>query len=109
MRLRGLEEILGVGVFRDLSLVQEDDFVSKCVEGLLLGFFNQGEVCTCPSRALVQETEPDWLLDLHEGYDFTRRNPDSVGSSAVSLGRPRSLSACSPLKSTPSRARKAPG
>ncbi len=35
---------------------QEDEFVSKCVEGLLLGFFNQGEVCTCPSRALVQES-----------------------------------------------------
>ncbi|MEM8659326.1 MAG: aldehyde dehydrogenase family protein, partial [Pseudomonadota bacterium] len=35
---------------------QEEDFVSKCVEGVLLGFFNQGEVCTCPSRALVQES-----------------------------------------------------
>ena len=35
---------------------QEDEFVSKCVEGLLMGFFNQGEVCTCPSRALVQES-----------------------------------------------------
>ena len=35
---------------------QEDDFISKCVEGVLLGFFNQGEVCTCPSRALIQES-----------------------------------------------------
>ena len=34
----------------------EEDFISKCVEGVLLGFFNQGEVCTCPSRALVQES-----------------------------------------------------
>ncbi|MBQ0813074.1 MAG: aldehyde dehydrogenase family protein, partial [Marinobacter sp.] len=33
----------------------EPEFVSKCVEGLVLAFFNQGEVCTCPSRALVQE------------------------------------------------------
>ncbi len=41
--------------FEDV-LEQEDDYISKCVEGLLLGFFNQGEVCTCPSRALVQET-----------------------------------------------------
>ncbi|WP_282344972.1 aldehyde dehydrogenase family protein, partial [Pseudomonas sp. PS02288] len=24
--------------------------------GLVLAFFNQGEVCTCPSRALVQES-----------------------------------------------------
>ncbi|MFV8816812.1 aldehyde dehydrogenase family protein [Haliea sp. E17] len=36
-------------------MCQEDEFISKCVEGMLLGFFNQGEVCTCPSRALVQE------------------------------------------------------
>ncbi|OZG72238.1 aldehyde dehydrogenase [Hahella sp. CCB-MM4] len=35
---------------------QEDEFVSKCVEGLVLAFFNQGEVCTCPSRALIQES-----------------------------------------------------
>lgn len=34
---------------------QEEEFISKAVEGLLLGFFNQGEVCTCPSRALIQE------------------------------------------------------
>lgn len=34
---------------------QEDEFVSKAVEGTVLAFFNQGEVCTCPSRLLVQE------------------------------------------------------
>lgn len=33
----------------------EDDYLDKCAEGFALGFFNQGEVCTCPSRALVQE------------------------------------------------------
>ena len=33
----------------------EPEFIDKCVEGLVLAFFNQGEVCTCPSRALVQE------------------------------------------------------
>jgi aldehyde dehydrogenase len=42
-------------IYFDDVMNQEDDFVSKCVEGLLMGFFNQGEVCTCPSRALVQE------------------------------------------------------
>lgn len=42
----------------------EDEFISKSVEGLLLGFFNQGEVCTCPSRALVQESIYDKFLDL---------------------------------------------
>ncbi|MBE9538896.1 MAG: aldehyde dehydrogenase [Proteobacteria bacterium] len=43
-------------IFFEDIMSQEDDFVSKCIEGLLLGFFNQGEVCTCPSRALIQES-----------------------------------------------------
>lgn len=34
----------------------EDAYLSKCIEGLVLAFFNQGEVCTCPSRALIQES-----------------------------------------------------
>ncbi|WP_042150199.1 MULTISPECIES: aldehyde dehydrogenase family protein [unclassified Pseudoalteromonas] len=33
----------------------EDDYLSKCVEGVVLAYFNQGEVCTCPSRLLVHE------------------------------------------------------
>lgn len=41
--------------FADI-LDQEDEFVSKCVEGAVLAFFNQGEVCTCPSRLLVEES-----------------------------------------------------
>ncbi|WP_210397462.1 acetaldehyde dehydrogenase ExaC [Motiliproteus sediminis] len=40
--------------FNDI-LDHEDDYLSKCVEGAVLAFFNQGEVCTCPSRLLVQE------------------------------------------------------
>ncbi len=43
-------------VFFEDIMQQDDDFVSKAIEGLLLGFFNQGEVCTCPSRALIQES-----------------------------------------------------
>ena len=34
----------------------EASFIDKAVEGLVLGFFNQGEVCTCPSRALIHES-----------------------------------------------------
>ncbi|GMB96966.1 aldehyde dehydrogenase family protein [Helicobacter sp. NHP22-001] len=33
----------------------EDTFLDKAIEGLVLFAFNQGEVCTCPSRALVHE------------------------------------------------------
>ncbi len=35
---------------------QEDEYLSKCIEGAVLAYFNQGEVCTCPSRLLVQES-----------------------------------------------------
>ncbi|MGE1082450.1 acetaldehyde dehydrogenase ExaC [Pseudomonas shirazensis] len=34
----------------------EPSFIDKAAEGMVLAFFNQGEVCTCPSRALVQES-----------------------------------------------------
>ncbi len=33
----------------------EDEYLDKAVEGMLLAFFNQGEVCTCPSRVLIDE------------------------------------------------------
>lgn len=33
--------------------------------------------------ALVQQHKPDWLIDLHEGYDFHRQNPKSVGASII--------------------------
>ena len=34
----------------------DDEFLDKAIEGLVLFAFNQGEVCTCPSRALIQES-----------------------------------------------------
>ena len=62
--------------FEDV-MSQEDDFVSKCVEGLLLGFFNQGEVCTCPSRAIVQESIYDSFIEkvLERGKKIQQGNP----------------------------------
>ena len=37
-------------------MAEDDDFLDKAIEGFVLFAFNQGEVCTCPSRALVQES-----------------------------------------------------
>ncbi|UCG49458.1 MAG: succinylglutamate desuccinylase/aspartoacylase family protein [Phycisphaerales bacterium] len=37
---------------------------------------------------LVRSEEPDWLLDLHEGADFTQVNSDSVGSSIIAAEMP---------------------
>ena len=35
---------------------EDDDFFDKALEGFVMFALNQGEVCTCPSRALVQES-----------------------------------------------------
>ena len=40
----------------------EPAFIEKAAEGLVLGFFNQGEICTCPSRALVQKSIYDAFM-----------------------------------------------
>lgn len=42
----------------------EDEYLSKAVEGMVLAFFNQGEVCTCPSRALIHEKIYDDFISL---------------------------------------------
>ncbi len=42
----------------------DDAFLNKAVEGLVLYAFNKGEVCTCPSRALIQESIYDEFMDL---------------------------------------------
>jgi aldehyde dehydrogenase len=62
--------------FEDI-MQHEDDFISKCVEGLVLAFFNQGEVCTCPSRALIQESIYDEFMDkvIARTLTIKRGNP----------------------------------
>ncbi|ENI4484675.1 aldehyde dehydrogenase [Vibrio fluvialis] len=40
----------------------EDAYLEKCLEGTLLAFFNQGEVCTCPSRVLIHESVYDKFI-----------------------------------------------
>jgi len=42
-------------IFFNDVINQEDEYLSKCIEGAVLAYFNQGEVCTCPSRLLIQE------------------------------------------------------
>ncbi|RKZ97862.1 MAG: aldehyde dehydrogenase, partial [Gammaproteobacteria bacterium] len=51
-------------IFFEDIMQQEDDYISKCAEGLVLAFFNQGEVCTCPSRALIQESIYDEFISI---------------------------------------------
>ena len=46
--------------FKDI-MDEDDEFFDKAIEGLVLFAFNQGEVCTCPSRALIHE-------DIYEAF-----------------------------------------
>ncbi|GAB2941214.1 aldehyde dehydrogenase [Aquaspirillum soli] len=48
--------------FADVA-AQDDDFFDKAIEGLVLFAFNQGEVCTCPSRALIHESIYDRFME----------------------------------------------
>ena len=42
---------------------KDDGFLDKAIEGLVLFAFNQGEVCTCPSRAVIQESIYDRFIE----------------------------------------------
>jgi len=55
----------------------DDDFLDKAVEGAVLFALNQGEVCTCPSRALIQES-------IYES--FIKRVLERVA--AIKIGNP---------------------
>ena len=43
-------------IFFEDVMARDDAYLDKAVEGLVLYAFNKGEVCTCPSRALIHES-----------------------------------------------------
>lgn len=47
--------------FKDVA-AEDDDFLDKAIEGFVMFALNQGEVCTCPSRALIQESIYDRFM-----------------------------------------------
>ncbi|MCA1953464.1 MAG: aldehyde dehydrogenase family protein [Hyphomicrobiales bacterium] len=48
--------------FKDV-LAEDDDFFDKAIEGFVMFALNQGEVCTCPSRALIHESIYDRFME----------------------------------------------
>ncbi|KYG73418.1 MULTISPECIES: aldehyde dehydrogenase family protein [Roseivirga] len=50
-------------VFFESVMDADDDFFDKCLEGAVMFALNQGEVCTCPSRILVQESIFDAFIE----------------------------------------------
>ena len=64
-------------IFFDNVAAEDDDFFDKAVEGFVMFALNQGEVCTCPSRALIQES----IYEVH-GARAQARGGDQAGQSA---------------------------
>ena len=44
-------------------MAEDDDYLDKALEGFAMFALNQGEVCTCPSRALIQESIYDRFME----------------------------------------------
>ncbi|MDO4246294.1 MAG: aldehyde dehydrogenase family protein [Deinococcus sp.] len=50
-------------IFFEDVMAQDDEYLDKAIEGLVMFALNQGEICTCPSRALVQESIYDRFME----------------------------------------------
>jgi aldehyde dehydrogenase len=48
--------------FSDVAAA-DDEFFDKAIEGFVMFALNQGEVCTCPSRALIQQNIYDRFME----------------------------------------------
>jgi aldehyde dehydrogenase len=44
-------------------MAEDDDYLDKALEGFAMFALNQGEVCTCPSRALIHESIYDRFME----------------------------------------------
>src|SRR5210317_2264055 len=51
-------------IFFDSVAAKDDAFFNKAIEGFVMFALNQGEVCTCPSRALIQESIYDRFMEV---------------------------------------------
>jgi len=69
-------------IFFEDIMTHESTYIDKCIEGAALAFFNQGEVCTCPSRLLVQESIADEFIArlIERTKNITQGNPLDMNS-----------------------------
>ncbi|ATE66290.1 aldehyde dehydrogenase [Rhizorhabdus dicambivorans] len=83
--------------FEDVARA-DDDFFDKAIEGFVMFALNQGEVCTCPSRALIHEKIYDRFMDraLKRVKAIIQGNPldpsTMIGAQASSEQREKILS-----------------
>jgi aldehyde dehydrogenase len=83
--------------FEDVAR-EDDDFLDKAIEGFVMFALNQGEVCTCPSRALIHESIYERFMDraLKRVAAIKQGNPldpeTMIGAQASSEQREKILS-----------------
>ncbi len=51
-------------IFFEDVMAEDDEFLDKALEGFAMFALNQGEVCTCPSRVLIQKSIYDRFIKL---------------------------------------------
>ncbi|CAO3362333.1 aldehyde dehydrogenase [Azospirillum sp. A26] len=51
-------------IFFEDVMAADDEFLDKALEGFAMFALNQGEVCTCPSRVLIQKSIYDRFIKL---------------------------------------------
>jgi aldehyde dehydrogenase len=79
-------------IFFEDVCAKDDDFLDKAIEGFVLFAFNQGEVCTCPSRALIHESIYDRFMEraldrirqINQGNPL---DPDTMMGAQVSINQ----------------------
>jgi len=61
----------------------DDEFLDKAIEGLVLYAFNKGEVCTCPSRALIEASIYDRFMERCLARIASIRQGDPLDTSTM--------------------------
>jgi len=83
--------------FEDVARA-DDDYFDKAIEGFVMFALNQGEVCTCPSRALIHEKIYDRFMEraLKRVGQIVQGNPldpaTMIGAQASSEQKEKILS-----------------
>jgi aldehyde dehydrogenase len=70
-------------VFFSDVMAANDDFQDKALEGFTMFALNQGEVCTCPSRSLIQADIYDEFLELAAIRTKAVRQGDPLDSATM--------------------------
>jgi acyl-CoA reductase-like NAD-dependent aldehyde dehydrogenase len=90
-------------------LAQDDDFRQKALEGFGMFALNQGEVCTCPSRALVDKKIYGQFLELAVMRAAASKPGDPLDPTPASAPRPPTISSRRSSATSTSASRRARG